>query len=173
MEIIEPTIIEKDQMILVGFSFFGDPFAMSGDWTEENEIGRLWKRFDKYMENNGSRIKYIKRSLGLELHIEHEETAAKGIYEVFVGMEVEKLEDMPVQVLIKILPPTSYAVFTFKGKQITSDWPRMIHHEWMQQSKYQAAYKYEFQLYDERFKGLQNIDESEIDVYIPVKLKNV
>ena len=42
---MEPTMIEKRQMMLLGFSFFGDPFKISGGWTEENEIGRLWKRF--------------------------------------------------------------------------------------------------------------------------------
>ncbi|GEM_PF-3859724 len=41
---MEPTIRELDQIILVGFSFFGDPFAESSGWTEENEIGRLWNR---------------------------------------------------------------------------------------------------------------------------------
>jgi predicted transcriptional regulator YdeE len=37
---MEPVIIEKDQMALLGFSFYGDPFRPSAGWTEENEIGR-------------------------------------------------------------------------------------------------------------------------------------
>ncbi len=168
---MEPTIIEKGQMILVGFSFFGDPFQMSGGWTEENEIGRLWNRFMTYVtHHSGDRIKNIKSNeVGYEVHIEHEETASKGHFEVFVGMEVEKLADMPVEMLIKILPPTKYAVFTLKGKEITSDWPRMIFHEWLPGSGYQQAYNYVFQYYDRRFKGMENLDESAIDVYIPIK----
>jgi hypothetical protein len=47
---MEPRIIEKDQIILVGFSFFGDPFATSAGWTEENEIGRVWQRLMAYLE---------------------------------------------------------------------------------------------------------------------------
>ena len=47
---MEPTIIERDKIILVGFSFFGDPFQ-AGEWTEENEIGRLWNRFMAYLNN--------------------------------------------------------------------------------------------------------------------------
>ena len=45
---MEPRLVEADRITLVGFSFFGDPFRMSAGWTEENEIGRLWKRFMAY-----------------------------------------------------------------------------------------------------------------------------
>ena len=38
---VEIHYFEKDQIILLGFSFFGDPFSISGEWTEDNEIGRL------------------------------------------------------------------------------------------------------------------------------------
>lgn len=167
---IEPTIVERDQIILVGFSFFGDPFTTSGGWTEENEIGRLWNRFVTYMARHGDRIKHIKNpEVSYEVHITHEETAAKEHYEVFVGIEVTQLEDAPIKVSMKMLPPTKYAVATLKGEQITSDWARMIYHEWMPGSGYQGAHPYMFQLYDRRFKGLEHLDESALDVYVPVK----
>ena len=163
-------IIEKNQIILSGFSFFGDPFSISGEWTEDNEIGRLWKRFMNYMANHGNRIKNIKNDKVMyEVHVENEETTSKGNFDVFVGLEVEKLEDVPVETVIKILPPTKYAVFTLEGQQISSDWHRMIYNEWMPGSGYQKAYKYLIQFYDQRFKGLENIDESVLDVYVPVK----
>jgi predicted transcriptional regulator YdeE len=167
---MEPTIVERNQIVLVGLSFFGDPFAASGGWTEENEIGRLWNRFTAYMAHHGDRIKHIKNpAVGYEVHIEHEETAAKGHFEVFVGVEVAQLEDVPVEMSVKILPPTQYAVFTLKGKQIISDWPRMIYQEWMPESGYQEAHPYMFELYDQRFKGLKQLEASAVDAYIPVK----
>ena len=166
---MEPTIVEKGQIVLVGLSFFGDPFSVSGGWTEENEIGQLWTRFMTYLEGNSSRIEHVRDNTAYEVHVRHEETASKGHFEVFVGMEVDKLEDVPVQMLIKILPPTKYAVFTLTGQEITSDWPRAIYHEWMPESAYQEAHRYSFQLYDQRFKGLENLNESTLDVYIPVK----
>lgn len=165
---MEPRIIEKGQIMLVGFSFFGDPFAESSGWTEENEIGRLWNRFTTYLTDHRDCIKHIKDdAFAYEVHVESEETAAKGHREVFVGVEVEKL-DAPVEMLVKILPPAQYAVFTLKGEQITSDWSRMIH-EWMSVAGYESAYEYGFQLYDQRFKGLNNLEGSELDVYVPVK----
>ena len=166
---MEPTIVEKGQIRLVGFTFFGDPFAESGGWTEENEIGRLWARFVAYLINRGDQIRHVVNTeVAYEVHVENEETAAKGYREVFVGVEVEKLEGVPADVVVKILPPGQYAVFTLRGEQITSDWPKVIH-EWMLGSGHKRVHGYSFQLYDQRFKGLDNIAESEIDVYVPVK----
>jgi predicted transcriptional regulator YdeE len=166
---MEPTMIEKHQMMLLGFSFFGDPFKISAGWTEENEIGRLWKRFMAYFAQHRPRIKHVVTDAVMyEVHIEHEETALTGEFEVFVGLEVEELEDVPVEMAVKILPPTTYAVFTLEGEQITSDWNTMMY-EWMMGSGYERAYTYGFQLYDERFKGVEHMDESILDVYVPVK----
>ena len=167
---MEPTrIVEKGQILLLGFSFFGDPFRISGGWTEENEIGRLWQRFMAYFAKHRHRIKHVVTDAVMyEVHIEHKETALTGEYEVFVGLEVDKLEDVPVEASVKILPPVTYALFTLEGEQITSDWNKMIQ-EWMTGSGYESAYPYGFQRYDERFKGVDSIAESILEIYIPVK----
>jgi len=100
-----------------------------------------------------------------------EETAAKGLFDIFAGVEIENLDDVPVELLVKVLPPTRYAVFTLQGEEITSDWSRLIYQEWLPVSGYESAYQYNFQYYDERFKGIDKIAESAIDVYVPVKSK--
>jgi AraC family transcriptional regulator len=166
---MEPRVIKKGQMLLLGFGFFGDPFRISGGWTEENEIGRLWNRFIAYLTTYRDGIQHITTDAVMyEVHIQHEETPRTGEYEVFVGIEVEKLEDVPVEMSAKILPPTAYAVFTLQGEQITSDWQRMIV-DWMLQSGYDSAYSYGLQRYDERFKGLDRIEESVLEAYVPVR----
>jgi AraC family transcriptional regulator len=166
---MEPILVEKDQIILLGVNFFGDPFSMSG-WTEGNEIHRLWQRFEGFFAQHVERIKNIKNpGVGYEVWSSDEETAVKGLFDIFVGIEIESLDDVPVELLVKVLPPTQYAVFTFQGEEITSDWPRKIYQEWLPNSGYEAAHQYNFQYYDERFKGIDQIDESIIDVYMPVK----
>ena len=166
---MKPTILDSAQIILLGFSFFGDPFSLRDEWTEENEIGRLWQRFMAYTGKHRHQLPYLAESAaGYEVHIEHEETALKGHFEVFVGVEVKKLVDIPVEMLVKILPPTKYAIFTLRGEQISSDWPRSIYEGWLPGSGYRAAYSYNFQFYDQRFKGLENLAESELDVYVPI-----
>ena len=166
---MEPRVIEKGQMLLLGFSFFGDPFRISGGWTEENEIGRLWNRFIAYLTAHRHCIQHVKTDAVMyEVHIQHKETPGTGEYEVFVGIEVEKLEGVPVEISVKILPPLAYAVFTLQGEQITSDWQKMIV-DWMLRSGYESAYSYGLQRYDERFKGLDRIEESVLEVYVPVR----
>jgi len=166
---MEPKIVDKGQIVLLGVSFFGDPFETSGDWTEENEIGRLWKRFFKLGQQLADIVPKMEDVVAYEVHIYNEETMSKGHFEVFVGVQVDSLAAVPVEAVIKILPPTCYAVFTLQGEQIVSDWTRDIYHGWLAESKYEEAYRYHFQQYDRRFKGLDHLDESVLDVYIPIK----
>jgi predicted transcriptional regulator YdeE len=166
---MEPKIVERGQMILVGLSFYGDPFAESGGWTEENEIGRLWNRFMAYVADQGDAIQHVEGEyVAYEVHVESAETACKGFREVFVGVEVEQLADVPVELLVKILPAATYAVFRLKGEQIASDWSTVIG-QWLCRSIYQSAGNYGFQRYDAHFRGVDNLTASELDVYVPVK----
>ena len=164
-------ILNKLQIVLAGFSFFGDPFTLSAEWTEENEIGCLWQRFMAFMAKSGQEQKcFVNPGIAYEVWIEHADTAAKGYVEVFVGMEIEAPEEVPVELLIKVLPSATYAVFCLQGQEITSDWHRAVQ-EWMVANEYENAFPYSFQLYDQRFKGMDNIEESILDAYIPVTRK--
>jgi predicted transcriptional regulator YdeE len=156
-------------MILAGLSFFGDPFGISTAWSEENEIGRLWKRFMAFVGEHGDRILYATGAQAMyEVHVYHPETAETGEVEVFVGLEVEQLDDLPLELLAKILPPTRYAVFTLQGEEIVSDWPLLIYEDWLPASAYQNAHPYSFQRYDERFLGMDRVEESVLEVYVPI-----
>ncbi len=167
---MEPKLVETQQMLLVGFNFFGDPFELSGGWTEENEIGRTWKRFIRFQEEHPQRLKHVTTyEVAYEVHIYHEETPQTGEFEVFVGLEVEELEEVPLELCVKILPPATYAVFTLHGEQIVSDWAMMIFAEWLPQAGYEGEHTHSIQRYDERFKGVDSIAESILEIYIPIK----
>ena len=73
-----------------------------------------------------------------------------------------------LKLLVKILPATEYAVFTLQGEQISSDWHLEID-QWIAAAGYQRVHPYSFQYYVERFKGLDQIEESQLDVYMPVR----
>lgn len=154
-------------------SFYGDPFDTHAGWDEDNQIGLLWKRLFAFMKKNTDFSSLSNSSAWYEVHIHTDETNEKGLFEVFVGVEIspDKLTDLPAQLLIKNLPATPYAIFTFAGEQISSDWEKILEN-WMTGSDYQSAGSYNFQYYDERFKGLDRISESELDVYIPIKKKS-
>ncbi len=167
---MEPRIVQEGEILLVGMSFYGDPFQLSGAWTEENEIGRLWVRFMAFLQAEGERIKHAKHAATtVEAHIYGEEAMETGSWEIFVGVEVERLEDVPLELVVKILPACTYAVFTLQGEEIGGDWSNLIYSQWMPGSGYALAHSYAFQYYDERFKGVDDLAGSVLDVYVPVK----
>ena len=166
---MQPRITKKPEMYFVGMSFYGDPFSTRGGWDGENEIGRLWVRFMKYLSKFGGTISHsTQNGVAYEIHVYNEETTTKGIFEVFIGVRVNQIEDVPVELLAKTLPAAEYAVFTFEGEQIAADWQMNIHN-WIIAAGYQTAHPFSFQYYDERFKGVDQIEESILDVYMPVK----
>ena len=166
---MEPKIIELPEIVLVGFNFYGDPFRLSGGWTEENEIGHLWARFMAYLQKHSDRLPPLKDDrVCYEVHIQHPETAERGEYEVFVGLEVRKLEHLPVELSVKVLPAREYAVFTLKGEQITSDWEQGVVGKWFARSGLHTDESFGFERYDERFKGLDRVEESALEVYVPL-----
>jgi predicted transcriptional regulator YdeE len=166
-----PAIIERPQVLLVGFGFFGDPFQAAAGWSEENEIGRTWKRFMAFVQEHGQALQHVvARDVAYELHVYNEQTTTTGEFEVFVGLEVDRLEDLPLELTVKLLPPATYAVFTLEGEQILSDWHMQIFAKWLPKAGYEGEHSHIIQRYDERFKGLDPIDDSILEVYIPLAM---
>ena len=153
----------------MGLSFFGDPFSSSAEWTEENEVGRLWNRFMGYI-NNTEELKYLlQKEKWYEVWIEHPESKEKGFFEIFVGTNIDSLDNVPYDLQIKVLPATEYAVFTVKGEQIKTDWAYQQYKKGLDTGKYRkSSFDFCIELYDERFKGVDKISESELDYYFPI-----
>ena len=170
---MDAKIVTADEWLVVGMSFYGDPFSHAAGWSEDNEIGRLWQRFMSFVNQHHEAIQQpVNPGAMLEIHIYTEETMEKGFFEVFAGVQVAQLADVPLACVVKVLPPATYAVFTLRGQQITSDWSKTLN-DWLTASGYGRSHPYLIQSYDERFKGMDKIEESEIEAYIPVKKKAV
>ena len=166
---MQPTILRKPEILLVGLPFYGDPFDTSNVWSEENHIGRTWKRLMGYLGQHGSAIKHrAALDIFYEVHIYGEETNTQGLFEVFVGVPVERIESVPVELSVKVLPATEYAVFTLQGEAIYSDWVMNID-RWLVEAGYERNHPYSVQYYDPRFKGLDQIADSTLDVCMPVR----
>lgn len=169
---MEVEVIERKPMKLAGVSYYG---PMKGEgWTAENPIGQLWMRFVEFWNNKVGLLegKMINKDTHYEVHVwskEHfEET---GNFHVFIGVEVEKLKDLPVELEGKFLPGTRYAKVSVKGEEIKtweSQWAEVLPADKYPQAKYNGM-EYLIQCYDERFKGLDRMDESEMDILIPIE----
>ena len=168
-----PEVLNSGAIYLAGYSFYGDPFNSSSAWTEENEIGTLWKRFEAFCtERRNEMPSTAVQNLGYEVHIWNKETFTTGHYEVFVGFQLTTISAasiLPVDLSIKIIPANRYAVFTLSGDIITEDWTTRVSSEWLPNQGLKQTGNYSFNLYDDRFKGMDRIDESEMMVYVPVE----
>ena len=169
---MQPKILEPRQFMLAGMSFYGDPFDTHSGWDEDNQIGLLWKRLMAYFQKNPDLAYLLSARNWYEVHIYSDETQTRGLFEVFVGVECapDQIATLPPQLLVKNLPETQYAVFTFQGEEISADWEKILS-DWLTSSGYQSTGNYNFQFYDDRFKGLDHLAESVLDVYVPIKKK--
>ena len=166
---MQTRITTEDRLVLAGMSFYGDPFSTHGAWSGENEIGRVWTRFMTYLEGHHEQLEDILQpGVFYEVHTYSDETVSRGLFEVFVGARLTSLEGTPTAMVMKALPASDYAVFTLEGEEIASDWFSKVE-AWIAEAGYQRAQDFTFQYYDERFKGVDQMEGSTLDVYIPIK----
>lgn len=164
---MEPVIEHRKVWTIAGFSFYGDPTRAHAGWTHENEIGRLWQRFTGFCARPEIRESDLARApVNYEVHLRNEQTDASGELEVFVGAETTDPFAAPVDLCLKVMPEADYAVFTLRGRQIFGGEDCPID-EWLARSGYRAL-PLSIQRYDERFKGIDRIEESELDFLIPL-----
>ena len=152
-------IKQIDRLILAGLSFFGDPFHTHAGWTEENEIGRLWKRL--------MNVKKLSHTTMYEVHIQHEDSGLTGEFEVFVGFEASDWSKIPPDLCLKVLPARLYAIFSVKGDELYQD--ETVVAQWLEKEGYKASPSYFIQRYDKRFKGVDQLDQSELDFLMPIR----
>ncbi len=126
------------------------------------------KRWDS-IENS-----VIYPELSYEIQIWNEdELVESGLMSIFVGLEVDDLENIPLKLVGKVLPSSKYISFTLTGEEI-KDWEDLILQEWLPESDYWLR-SFEEQIFhvqcfhEEKFKGIENIEDSQLRVLIPVE----
>jgi predicted transcriptional regulator YdeE len=166
---MEPKIVQSGEIMLAGMVFYGDPFAVGGGWSEGNEIGKLWTRFNAFWDKHQASIRHVADpNVGYEVHIEPEEYAETQNFYVMVGVEISEIEALPMELSVKVLPAGAYALFTLRGSEITSNWPEAIYQKWLPGSGYQERAKFTVERYDgTRFKGMDD-PQSELDILVPI-----
>ncbi len=151
---MEPTIVEKGEMTLVGMVNYG------------GDIGALWRAFIA----NDKLVKHTVEGVGYELHAYEADFEYGKPFYCFVGVEVTQLEGLPDIMFAKVLPPCTYAVFTHRLADGGYGGANEPIDAWMRAAPYERAHAFDLQVFDHRFKGPDD-PESELDFYIPVKAK--
>jgi len=160
--------ITSEPILLAGKSFYGDPFSTKRGWDIDNEIGRTWQRFFEYYHKHPERP-YSKGEYNFyEVHIYSEETEETGVFEVFIG-EASKTAEIPFELSSKYLPQTEYIEVTLHGDEITSDWWTQVKNKDLKEMGYEPSHSYLIQCADERFKGMDKLNESTLVAMVPIK----
>ena len=87
-QLFSPEITDVLNLNLLGCSFYGDPFHSAEEWSVENEIGILWKRFLKLWQV----YDFILNKLNThpkntyEVHFESHDFHTTRKFEIFVGI---------------------------------------------------------------------------------------
>lgn len=165
---MQPKVLEKRKITLLGMDFYGNVFQSGEAWSTGNAVGQLWRRFNGFYEKKKDLIKHLVSEAGYELWIDFEgEEESKDKY-IFIGVEVKKLDEPPLELVARVLPETRYAVYTLKGNDIKSDWSMKLL-DWVSGAGLEQSYTYIIEYYDPtRFKGMDSPD-SELDIYVPVR----
>ena len=157
---MEPKIVSLGALRLVGLPFYGSP--------EGGAFGQVWERFmpeqPKVQGRADPKVYY-----GLEVYGPEFMTAHRWQYTAAV--EVRDLAEMPLLLAAKVLPPSTYAVFTAShGLASIPDAFMYAYNQWIPASQYEVAYPFDFELYhDDRFHG--DGPDEQIDLYIPIREK--
>ncbi len=170
---MEHEVIEKEDRYLIGFQHHGS--MLNKKDPIEDQIEALWGRFSRFCQESWPAIKdkVVNPKLSYELQIwDEKELQDSGDVYVFVGVEVEELKDIPLELSGKVLPAGKYIYFKLKGKEIKT-WEEDILQDWFPRDDYWIR-SFEDHLFhvqcfhEEKFKGIENLEDSELNVLVPV-----
>jgi AraC family transcriptional regulator len=154
---LEPRIVERPELALAGV------VATAPDVYQMDFHG-LWQRFESAVPG----IRHQVEGAAYELHVQTEIEPA--MHFAIAGVQVTTIEELPAEVFVKVIPASTYAVFTIKfvdGFEKVYD--RMW--AWIETSPYTVdPFVYDIQRYGDRFTSPED-PESEVDIYVPVRLK--
>jgi len=165
---VHPSIVKLPDIKAVG---------LRGQTTlRDNVIPQLWKQFNMIVEKVPNRT-VNGRGFGICEACNDGNTIYNMNDEVqfseVTAIEVDGFESLPDIFVPKVLKGGCYAVFTHKGSlahlKKTYDY---IWGTWFLCTNETLDCREDFELYDERYLGYDHPD-SQIDLYIPVRLKNI
>jgi hypothetical protein len=153
---MEPLVIRKPQMTLVGISVFGVARA---------EMEGAWQRFDPLEDRilrPMSRSRFAIVTWGIESELSGKEKEF-----LFIGTEVQCIAAPPLDSVIKILPAGIYAMLTVRAALVVWE-PVHIFEQWLPDSGFTQR-GFLMQRYDRaRFFDCPP-NEREVDVFLPLR----
>lgn len=155
-----PKLIELKQKMFVGLSHFVPDSSQNLDLTPE------WTQFMHLSHK-------IKHKTSPEHYVQIQSWSdsidLKGMY-YYLGVEVDSLEHVSPEFVLKIIPKGSYLKFVHKGlsKHVGYTY-QYIYHHFLSNSSYQLPFSFNFEWYGPKYLGPTN-EQSESFLFIPVNI---
>ena len=163
---MQPTFKTIDAMNVIGMSTHFI-CILSPEKNNHIVIPKLWDSFMKRSEE----IKSRRGPVDIGLCEAIPDPAVKRHPDEFfymAGTEVDRIDNVPTGMIVKTVPAGRYAVFTHKGKLDKLEHTmNYIFGSWLPKSGEELRDAPDLEIYDHRFK--YGSDDSELDIYIPVK----
>ena len=155
---MEHKILTLPNLTIVGMQTFGN--------VEDGSPRQMWEA----LWNNDIEIpgRINKNTMyGIETYTKEMQTSKKWFF--MAGVEVDSLDNMPIQMSAKLIPENTYACFEYKGaispELGLSEIFQKIYN-WLPDSGYRQAAPYDIERYDERF--VYDHDDSVMEILIPI-----
>lgn len=144
--------------------------GIKGNTTlKDNVLPELWTSLNKNVSKIINKTDPLKAYGICENNKPFNEFGENIEFSEIVGLEVTSFDYIPEGMIVKVIPQGKYAVFTHKGALVRlRETYEYIWGTWIPSSKVELDMRDDFELYDDRFKGIDN-PLSEIDIYIPIK----
>lgn len=162
---MEPKIVNMGEVKVVGIQVVGSP--------QTGEFGRVWPQlFQRSKEIERKAVVAVEENVSYGVQSYDKELMKKGVWKYTAAVEIAEGAATPEGMAQLTLPAYQYAVFEYRGA-VGSKLGELfgyIYREWLPKSGYIVAAPFDFELYDQRFKG--PLDESSIlEIYVPVKVE--
>jgi AraC family transcriptional regulator len=154
----EPELLEMEERIFIGLSFFFDEDAELTDLSKEwkQVIDEAYTIQNKIQPEKYCQIQYWSDNQDLG-----------GMF-FFMGVEVSTTENENPLFVMKILPKGRYLKFIHKGlSNKVGHTYSYIYNQFLPDTEYRLTKSFNYEYYGKNYKGPYN-EESESEIYIPV-----
>jgi AraC family transcriptional regulator len=155
----EPDLLECEEKLLVGISFFIEEDCAINDLSKE------WGRFMN--ELNTVKHKLQPEKL-YQVQYWSDQQELNGLY-FFIGVEVTQLEDINSLFVVKTIPKGRYLRFVHKGLANKVGYTyKFIYNQFLPNTDFKLTQPFNFEYYGPKCLGPYN-ENSESEIYIPVE----
>lgn len=153
-----PELIKLNKRFLAGISFF------ISDNAKINDLSKQWGEF---MSEVNTIKNAIKPDRFYQVQFWSENNDIGGMY-FYIGIEVENLDNIPPQFVIKIIPNGNYLKFIHKGLANKVGYTyQYIYNQFLPNTNYKLNKPFNFEFYGKKCLGPYN-EKSESEIYIPI-----